>query len=252
MANLIGYVDAAGSESHDDVIVACVAISDAEDWDAFDREWGSTMINDFGVRHFHMMDYAHFKGEYADWRDQPERRQRFLETLIRLTNERVQRLYVTTLVLNDFRLVDTKFRATETFGGPYAMAAAFSILSAAEWLFEEKEGDDGLAMFVEKGDVGQSAFMRTMDEQFDGKAAAFVHLTSKRTPAGEDIRPLHVPDFIAYEYRSEHAVFAKTGRTKPRPRGALAGIRKMLFPSVGVVFRNNLERMCVEAKVPLR
>jgi hypothetical protein len=218
----------------------------------FDQECGELMREEFGVERFHMQDFAHFKHEYATWRGMEDRRKRLLRSLLRLINERVQRLYVTTLVLDDFRVVDAMYQATETFGGPYAMAAAFSILSAAEWIFEEKDPEDVLAFLVEKGDAGQEALLRILDQQFDGTAASFVHFIQKQDSSGADIRPLYVPDLIAYEYRSEHAVYATTGRVKLSQRAPLRGIRETLFPRVGIVHRENLERMCVEAAVPTR
>lgn len=53
MAQIAVYLDASGSEHHENVLVACAAVSDAEDWAVFDLEWSDIMRERFGVNHFH-------------------------------------------------------------------------------------------------------------------------------------------------------------------------------------------------------
>jgi hypothetical protein len=258
-----GYFDAAGSESNSDVIVACGALSFTGDWARFDREWSAVMAAE-GVRSFHMKDFAAFKPPFDGWRDNEPRRREFLGSLIRLTNETVFRLYVTTLVLSDYRRVNAEFRMTEHFANPYAWAMANCLFHTFDWLLGDEEpppGDpqrpvspeDGIAFFVEKGDTGQGGLRQLMtalgwtDREYDET----IQVIPKRL-GEEDLTPFHVADFVAYEYRSEHRYFVENRRTKPTPRGALKAIRSELYPRVGVVTAEMMRQACIENNVPPR
>jgi len=197
-----------------------------------------------------MREFTAFKGEYVGWRRKEAERKDFLGELVRLTNERVQRLFVTTLVLSDFREVNERFQLLETYQSAYALAAASTLFATAEWVFAEREPTDGLVFFVERGDAGQGSLLKTTRARFG--TIEVVQVIGKTAADGEEITPFHVPDFIACEYRSEHAYFDINKQAKAKPRGALTAIRRMLYPRVGVIDRSALQRMCAEAEIPRR
>lgn len=250
MMTITGYFDASGTQEDEHVLVAAGAVTDVDDWIGFDEEWLACRAAN-GVKHFRMEECAHFMKDFAEWRDNEPKRKAFLGELVRLTNEHVQRLYVSTLVLSDYKRIDQKYQATEVFGGAYSLAAANSIFRMFEWLHTERAPDDAISVFVERGDIGQDGFRRLMESEL-GELADTVQIIPKRDPIAGDITPFDVPDFVAYEYRSEHAFRQATGKLKDKPRGLLSEIRKMLYPKVGVMDYDSMERACVKAKVPLR
>lgn len=264
MPAFTGYFDAAGSESDSDVIVACGALSFTDDWDRFDQEWSAVMRTE-GVPSVHMKDFAAFKPPFdVGWRDNEPRRREFLGSLIRLTNETVFRLYVTTLVLSDYKRVNAKFQMSEHLANPYAWVMANCLFHTFDWLLGEDEpppGDprrpvspeDVVGLFVEKGDAGQGGLRKLMkvlgwtDREYDET----IQVIPKRL-GEEDITPFNVPDFVAYEYRSEHRYFVENRQKRPVPRRALQAVRAELYPRVGIVTAEMMRQACIDNDVPRR
>jgi hypothetical protein len=258
-----GYFDVAGSEKESDVIVACGALSYVDDWTIFDEHRMAAM-RAAGVTTFHMKDFAHFKPPFdVGWRGDEQKRADFLGSLIRQTNESVYRLYVSTLVLSDYASVNAEYQMAERLANPYAWVTANCLFNTFDWLFSENGeaadspspvlANDGVAFFVEKGDRGQDGLRKLMkllgwtDEEFDKT----VQLISKKI-ADQDVTPFHVPDFVAYEYRSEHRYFAVNRKLKARPRGALAAVRAELYPRVGIITAETMRQACIDSDVPRR
>jgi hypothetical protein len=258
-----GYFDAAGTESDSDVIVACGALSYVDDWVAYD-EARLASLKAFAVDTFHMKNFAQFKPPYdVGWRGDEPKRKEFLGSLVRQTNESVYRIYVTTLVLSDYEKVNREYQMAEHLANPYAWVMANCLFHTFDWVLGKhgEEPDptcpvlpsDGVAFFVEKGDAGQPGLRRLMiamgwtDKEFEQT----IQFISKHD-AGDDITPFHVPDFVAYEYRSEHRYRVVNQEAKARSRGALTAIRDELYPRVGIVTADALRSACALNNVPRR
>jgi hypothetical protein len=261
----LGYFDVAGSESESDVIVACGAVSFLDDWAEFDAQRLAAM-SAVGVRNFHMKDFAHFKKEYAvGWNgfENEEKRRVFLADLIRAVNENVYRIYVTTLVLSDYQKVNEEYELTERPGSPYTWVMANCLFHVFDWVLGEGgagtdpgcpvQPSDGVGFHIEAGDSGQDGIRRLMlklgwtEEEFRN----LVYFSPKRE-RDEDVTPFHVPDFVAYEYRSEHRHVVVHGEKKEKPRGSLRSIRAELQPRVGIVTEETMRAACELNEVPRR
>jgi hypothetical protein len=79
MAMMSIYIDE--SYSHrpkPEVYTIAGYVSEDWRWKRFEREWSKTLTSE-GLEYFHMVEFAHKKGVYADW---PEtKRRKFLRTL---------------------------------------------------------------------------------------------------------------------------------------------------------------------------
>lgn len=257
MVEHFGYCDASGTELgqvNEHVLVTAGVVARVDKWDEFDRRWLETMEKKYGVCHFHMKKFAHFKEcfehGWAGKENEPKRTE-FLRDLLTLAKELTERVFVSTLFLNDYRALDGKYCATETLGGAYSYAQASCVVRAFEWMRENLPSDDRVHFWVEHGDPGQEAFRRFIQEQvgFPPKTIDFLR---KRTDTDEDITPYHIADFVAYEYHSEHNVWAATSRRKAKTRGALTAIREALNPDVGILRYKSIEQMCLDVGAPLR
>jgi hypothetical protein len=74
------YFDTGGSESHQGVLVTAGAVSTTHKWARLDRKWLS-VLETHGVSTLHMMELAHWKGEYSKWNRDETIRRAFLEDL---------------------------------------------------------------------------------------------------------------------------------------------------------------------------
>ncbi len=64
----------------------CIAPIDS--WEHFEREWKQALA-DFGIRYFHMKHCAHFRGEFAKWKDTPSVRDALMRRLVDVMTDRV-------------------------------------------------------------------------------------------------------------------------------------------------------------------
>jgi hypothetical protein len=249
---LCGYVDASGTETDGAVLVAVGAIAAEDSWKDFDSRWTDEMEEEFGVASFHMNEFAHLHGPFANgWRVDREKRARFLAKLTDLANETVDTVEGVALVLDHYRRVNRVHRITEAFGGPYAMAQLFCVEKMLDRVVRERDDAARYHAFVERGDVGRSAFRKTLQSQF-GALASHVTVVAKGDDGRHDMTPFHLPDFVAYEYRKKHGLLAGTGRLPDPPREAARRLKAALHPDVKIVEAQALLRVIEALRIPRR
>jgi hypothetical protein len=69
------YLDESGTHGDGEWVAVAGWLSTPERWAEFEREW-LTALSDFGISRFHMVEFAHRKGEFASW-SEDERRANF-------------------------------------------------------------------------------------------------------------------------------------------------------------------------------
>jgi len=250
-----GYFDASGTENDDAVLTVAGVISDTEAWDQFDREWLALLDSEGLGQAFRMHDFAHMKKAFASgWRDNEARRSALIVSLAELAAHTVHKAFVRSILLVDFRAVNDRYEAKETWGGPYALAQANCVLAAMEWLMTEKLPENpytGVAFFVERGDVGQDAFMRLMRTKLSPEMADSVTLLAKKNNLGQEISPFHAADVLAYEVHRHH-VGVNAGALPSAMRGALKTMKQHLHPKVGLITEDEIEQLCIATGTPRR
>jgi hypothetical protein len=97
-----GYFDASGSPDDGSVLVVSGFVSSARRWARFDSEW-SKILQDSGIRVFHMKEFAHSTGEFKNWKREEEKRRKLLRDLIDVPASKVFRSFAGAVVLDDWK-----------------------------------------------------------------------------------------------------------------------------------------------------
>jgi hypothetical protein len=97
-----GYFDASGSPDDGSVLVVSGFVSSARRWARFDSEW-SKILQDSGIRVFHMEEFAHSTGEFKNWKREEEKRRKLLRDLIDVPASKVFRSFAGAVVLDDWK-----------------------------------------------------------------------------------------------------------------------------------------------------
>lgn len=208
MAVMASYVDAAGSPS-EIVVAPAVVVSTPEKWLAFEREWDACLAT-YNVSQLHMKHFAHSRGEYEGWQDDPLKRKRFLNRLMWIIETYVEYTATEAVYMQAFNAHDAKFQLSEVMR-PYTMAC----LSIAGRIFNWGEGREILRSdfiwLFEKGDTDQSDLRQCWGKAFPGMAVEPIFLQKKDSYPDTGIckrqRPFEAADFIAYENLKAHRLF---------------------------------------------
>ena len=82
-----GYFDASGGKDHGFIVVAGW-LSTVERWKSFEIDWNNFLVKN-KVSHFHMSEFAHSKGPFANWKGEP-RRAEFLGAAVHIISSHVE------------------------------------------------------------------------------------------------------------------------------------------------------------------
>lgn len=240
------YFDSSGTERDEKVVTTVGVVSTVEKWARFDSRW-SAALAEYGVSQLHMKDFAHFKKEFASWRGKDALRVSFIDRLVREAKRGVNKTFIVSLMLRDFRAVDARYQLTERIGGPYAHAQLACIQMCQRWINEKKGRNETLKLFVAHGDVGQEAFKRFLSTD-TGDKPEFLPMVA---PDGRAWSPLQVADLIAYEHRKMHETVADVGLLPHEldRRGSLVLIRRMLPAFVALCDEETLIKTCVDSGI---
>jgi hypothetical protein len=252
MKDYVAFFDTSGSETdRDSMLVTVGAISTVQKWERFDRRW-LALMKKYGVRSFRLSDYENSSGDFVGWKDDEETRERFIAELIDAMNKGINKVLIRSLVLPDYEEINTRYKLTETVGGPYSLTQATALLDSLRWLREKKEPThDTFHPIVELGDSGQKAFKRFLRKH----APVEVTYRGKIDPlTGEPFTPLNACDLIAGHHRRVYVEALKVRRLKPMtlwPK-TLIEIRKKIPVHATMIETRFLKHFCETMKIDLR
>jgi hypothetical protein len=149
-----------------------------------------------------------------------------------------------TMVVSDFRKVNSVFVLSERYGVPYALCSLLTVYKLRLWA-KRKRAEKGLLYYFEDGDKGKGDFDRDHRRIF-GEPVAFL--------TKEQACPLQAADFAAWKMRTaiqealrtDHTI--QTGLTLLR---SLDDLRKIPNDG-GVINEDVLLKWCARYKVPRR
>jgi hypothetical protein len=149
-------------------------------WDLFDGEWQEA-LDAAGVSHFHMREFAHFRGEFAGWTEQ--QRRDLMAPLLEAIGNNIKRGFGFTA------------HGAEGFDGAYESAAASCMLHLAN---VSAKGDDISIVFarLDEFKVGRAQQLFNFVNCSDARLRDFAVSEPKGVP------PLQAADLLAYELRS--------------------------------------------------
>lgn len=131
-----GYFD---ESSHEDetYFVMGGLILDAENADAFDKDWDMAIKNlpllD-GRPFLHTADFVSGNGLYdPDWKARYDEKLAILSAAARVINRYSLQAITSVVHMDDFRALDAVFKASETLGHPFTVAARIAYQHMQQW-----------------------------------------------------------------------------------------------------------------------
>jgi hypothetical protein len=246
MSRFTAYFDGSGSSDTASFVVAGF-VAPAEQWIEFERNWNDC-LKTFGVSTLHMRNYAHSRGEFAQWKGKTNLRRRFLERLINIVRTRVHHSFACAIRMDDYRTVDLKYCLHE-FTTPFGSAGTTCIKKALRWK-EQYACNDELLFAFEDGDADKGNLISL--------AKQFLRVTPVFLPKATNV-PFQAADLLAYEHFKLNTELSKSEDGKifedevRRPLMALSTIPGGAHDGDwGLRLAANLETFCVECEIPLR
>ena len=153
--NFTAYFDESGTHDGSESVVVAGYVSTADQWVEFSAQW-QLALNDFGLNHFHMTDFANKAPPYDTWTE--EERRQCLSRLLPIISANT---LASQACIVPKRLFDSTFsnRAKAICGDAYGLAATSCFLVLSETL--RSETIDGWISYVfESGARGAGALLR--------------------------------------------------------------------------------------------
>ena len=194
MLVLNGYFDESGTHDGSDAVAVAGYLSTAEQWDAFDGDW-SAALGQWGVRHFHMTDFANGAKPFDTWSAE-ERHTRFA-VLTQIIHAHVIASvgWVIPTRLYDAIVSDTAKRYT---GGPYGLAAVGCFIDAAH-LLRPTFPASRIAYVFEHGARGAGQVLKVFQQNMADPAQRTELMMQSLKFEGKEFVPLQAADILAYE-----------------------------------------------------
>ncbi len=125
---LHAYLDDSGTHGGSNAVAVAGYISTADQWVLFESEWNKA-LEDWGLKHFHMTDFANRVKVYRHWTDE-ERRTR-LARLVGIINRHTLVSIAIVVPVKSFIQTFSK-EARQIIGGAYGLAAFFCFWKTTE------------------------------------------------------------------------------------------------------------------------
>lgn len=197
------FYDASGTQTMErgPLVVTGIVATEAK-WRKFDSRW-QAVLNDFGLSHFHMKEFAPGIGPYTAWKHDRSRRAEFCRRLIAVIKLNTNKIFLRGMMMEDFHSVNEKYSLVEAYSrGGTKDAGAYTVLSAqcldavVTWIMDTKGAHSQLLHIVETGDAGMKSLRALVGQKqpvfFSGKIDA---------NSGRSVRFLEAADFVAWEFR---------------------------------------------------
>jgi hypothetical protein len=211
MAIYTAYYDASSTEiDQDRPLVVAGLLSTADRWKRFESAWAA-VLRRHDLPYIHMKEFAGSHPPFERLAGRERERATILRRLVAVLKRHVVRAFVFRVLPAEFHEVNERYvLASEAHPSPYPFAAVYCTGLAEQWLKERHATDDVLHVF-EKGDRGQGALIRLMEQGVNQIA-----VRPKEDPTtGAFFAPFQGSDLVAYEHRLEIERRLTTVRSRP-------------------------------------
>jgi len=173
-------------------------VAPCEAWERFEPQW-SEALHSAGLNEpFHMREYAHSTGQFADWKGEEGRRRRLLASLVRAITETKATPIGAVVSLDAFAsLTPTQ---QHRLGGPYYAAFQQVTRGAALEAFYEHPDEKVAVVYARNREYGTDAGLaENLFYSIKTKTDFGKRLGAYASSVPEDLPPLQAADLIAYE-----------------------------------------------------
>lgn len=231
------YFDESGTHDNSEAVVVAGCVASNQQWQEFDRTWRE-VLSDAEINHFHMRDFAHSLREFKDWKNDEQRRTRFLKLLVETMRRNIRRSFSSSVVIRDYERINTRYQLSE-FSSPYVICALTCVVDVAKWCNAHGYSESVECVF-EDGVKNKGEFLRFyVPSNFHKITYAKKH----------DFVAFQAADLIAWEVLKLHKQLS-SGALKKRRNSFLA--LYSIPNDWGVYESTHLESFCRNFHVPLR
>jgi len=238
------YFDASGTKKEQRVLTVAGFVGRILKWVRFNDEWSAILASE-NVTAMHMTDFASSQGEYVSWKRQTERRRRFIFLLSECIKRHTNKGFASSVILSDYREVNTKFMLSEGVGTPYTLCARACLGALAQWARKKRVKNDEIIVAFEKGDQDQGELVKM------ARSDGFKVIPLSKT----DAQAFQAGDMVAWKTRIvvQNAIYGPLGTEEDALQ-----ILKSLNPIRAIVQRNAgfdkeaLLKMCLTSGLPQR
>ena len=170
-------------------------------------------LNDFGLDHFHMTDFANRGSPYNDWTE--SKRRSNLSRLLNIIKAHVNVSVGVAFQKEAFEFLFSK-RMKAICGGPYGLAAVVCMMDVGDRL-REIEVDGSVEYVFESGAEGARQVSRVFLANLnDEEQRERYRLSSQKFENKRDFLPLQAADIFAYELYKQLPKTLKLTDVPPR------------------------------------
>ncbi len=187
-----------------------------------------------------MKDYAHSRGQFADWKGEEAKRSWLMQCLTLIVRVRALASFGSILPLDDYRKVNQEFMLEEEFGGPYPLCASCSASGVFEWANITSRDKDKIRFVFEGGAKNSGALLERM------KRENILPTFGKKT----EFPALQAADLLAWEHLKTYRQFRQGTLTQFRK--SMAALMGGLPNYSGIFDADSLQRYCKAMSVPSR
>lgn len=190
------YCDASGKDQEKLSVVAGF-ISTVDQWLLFEKEW-AMVLQEFGVKYFHMNEFAQSRGQFEGWRGYEDKRRALINKLVGVIVTRTRYWVGSCIVLEDYKKVDADYRLHEKFY-PYPLNGRVCMDMIEKWRSVHDIQGHPIELVFEDGD---EHFGQLSDRIKERHGVRPIPRTRMQAP------PLQAADFAAYEIFKAYRAFA--------------------------------------------
>jgi hypothetical protein len=211
----------------------------------FNTEWMALLKRE-GLEYFHMKEFAHHKGQFADWKRDERRRSNFLTCLIGII-ERRMRIGIGVLInREDYRALAHRPVFADFYKNEYTTCGFMSLLQCSRWA-ERRHVEDAIAFVFDDGNAKRHDFQRAFDmAKSDARTASRYQLGSLTFANDRTVAPLQAADFIAYEFCK---AYTDCMNNQHRLRRSLAQLLRRIPHDLGIGNKEALVKLAEHSDV---
>ena len=195
MGGFTAYYDTSGNKALPYIVTAGLLGSDRT-WTKFERDW-NRVLSDFNIPYVHMRELAgNSKPHFHKFKDDPERKARLFQRLIRVLGKHTVRVFTTALQVEAWLQIDREYRFSEIARSPFATVAGSCATAAAAWLARTHAGQR-LEHFHEEGDHDWGTLNGTLNVE----GIVVTPRSAFSASADQWLVPFQGADLLAWEVR---------------------------------------------------
>src|SRR5207249_3510830 len=151
MGVFLAYFDASGTPDQGVSLFVSGFVSSEAKWLKFEKRW-LALLGEYDIKSpFHMKEFTAGIKQYAAWKDDKPRRQRFMEEAVGIIKRHTRKSFSSGMLLSDFRAWLSEYVVPDYLCYPFVLCSFSVIRQLHKWL-ERNDISGKMALVFEDGD----------------------------------------------------------------------------------------------------